>query len=75
MKNIHICLLILLFFGCVNSGNFNEKINILAKPMKIINHVKNEVFSFKKIIEKIAENIGAPAIITKVLDTAVCCIE
>ena len=43
--------------------------------MKIINHVKNDGFSFKKIIEKIAENIGAPAIITKVLDTAVCCIE
>ena len=42
MKNIHICLLILLFFGCVNPGNLNDKINILIPPsLNMIQLLKN----------------------------------
>ena len=51
MKNIHICLLILLFFGCVNSGNLNDKINILIPPsLKMVELLKN-LREFELIVE------------------------
>ena len=51
MKNIHICLLILLFFGCVNSGNLNDKVNILIPPsLKIVELLKN-LREFELIVE------------------------
>ena len=51
MKNIHICLLILLFFGCVNSGNLNDKINILLPPsLKMVELLKN-LREFELIVE------------------------
>ena len=51
MKNIHICLLILLFFGCVNSRNLNDKINILIPPsLKMVELLKN-LREFELIVE------------------------
>ena len=51
MKNIHICLLTLLFFGCVNPGNLNDKINILIPPsLKMIELLKN-LREFELIVE------------------------
>ena len=42
MKYIYILLLILLFFGCVNPGSLNDKINILIPPsMNMIELLKN----------------------------------
>ena len=42
---------------------------------KIINQVKSDGFSLRKIIENNAAKIGAPAIITNVSATEVFCIE
>ena len=48
-------------------------ITILINAKKIITHVNGFGFSFKKITERIAVKIGADAMMTKVLATAVCC--
>ena len=51
MKYIYIFLLILLFFGCVNPGNLNDKINILIPPsMNMIELLKN-LREFELIVE------------------------
>ena len=51
MKNIHICLLILLFFGCVNSGNLNDKINIFVLPSSNMIKLLKNLREYELIVE------------------------
>ena len=51
MKNIHICLLSLLFFGCAKSIKVNDKINIFIPPtLNMIELLKN-LREFELIVE------------------------
>ena len=51
MKNIHICLLSLLFFGCAKSIKVNDKINIFTPPtLNMIELLKN-LREFELIVE------------------------
>ena len=51
MKNIHICLLILLFFGCVNNGNLNDKVNIFIQPSLNMVELLNNLREFELIVK------------------------
>ena len=51
MRNIHICLLILLFFGCVNPGNLNDKVNIFIPPSLNMNELLKNLREFELIVE------------------------
>ena len=51
MKNIHFCLLSLLFFGCAKSIKVNDKINIFIPPtLNMIELLKN-LREFELIVE------------------------
>lgn len=51
MKNIHICLFILLFFGCVNSGNINDKINVFFSPSSNMIELLKNLRQYELIVD------------------------
>jgi hypothetical protein len=51
MKIIHFCLLILLFFGCVNSGNLNDKIDVFVIPSSNMIRLLKNIREYELIVD------------------------
>ena len=51
MKYIYIFFLIFLFFGCVNPGNLNDKINILIPPSTNMIELLKNLREFELIVD------------------------
>ena len=51
MKNVHICLLILIFFGCANPRSLNNQINISFLPSSNMIELLKKLREYELIVE------------------------
>ena len=51
MKNIHVCSLILLFFGCAKTVKVNDKVNIFIPPSLNMIELLRNIREFELIVE------------------------